>query len=225
MEYTETTGMAVITYDHPHRKTQDLLVRLKARGVSPLVLILPWEDRKNHVPLYDVRPKAFSATPDDMCRALKLQCRRGMDVRGMRVLVGGAGILPDWFCSTNEVINAHPGKIPAVRGLDALKWSIYYESEIGVTLHKLDEKVDMGDILEFSEVALTPTDSIHSIAARQYELEVDMLAAVPTAIGVPLSGHAPVGMPFPPGKRMKHRQELQMMSRLAKRIMESPVDV
>jgi hypothetical protein len=49
--------IGIITYDHPHRKTQDLICRLILMGYSNIELIvLPWVDRKNHVPLYQHRP-------------------------------------------------------------------------------------------------------------------------------------------------------------------------
>ena len=44
--------LAVLTYNHPHRKTQDLLMQLSAFGYNDVsVIALPWEDRKQHKPL------------------------------------------------------------------------------------------------------------------------------------------------------------------------------
>ena len=36
-----------------------------------------------------------------------------------RVLIGGAGILGPKWIEEHDVLNAHPGRIPAIRGLDA----------------------------------------------------------------------------------------------------------
>lgn len=37
-----------------------------------------------------------------------------------------------------RIINAHPGYIPVVRGLDSLKWAIVEGLPIGVTTHLLE---------------------------------------------------------------------------------------
>ena len=44
--------ISILTYDAPHRKTQDLLFRLKAKGYSDVnVFATPWQKRKNFIPL------------------------------------------------------------------------------------------------------------------------------------------------------------------------------
>ena len=50
----------VLTYNAPHRKTQDLLFRLKAKGYNDVcVLATPWEERKNFRPLIPHRQVDF----------------------------------------------------------------------------------------------------------------------------------------------------------------------
>jgi phosphoribosylglycinamide formyltransferase-1 len=39
----------------------------------------------------------------------------------------GVGIIPQSVCCSFPVINSHPGYLPYIRGLDALKWAIYKE--------------------------------------------------------------------------------------------------
>ena len=49
--------IAIITYDTPHRKTQDIVTKLLLNGYSDLKLVvIPWIKRKNFQPLYSHRP-------------------------------------------------------------------------------------------------------------------------------------------------------------------------
>jgi hypothetical protein len=47
--------IGIITYDRPHRKTQDLMLRLMGRKV--IVITIPFKERKRHEPLYQHRPQ------------------------------------------------------------------------------------------------------------------------------------------------------------------------
>ena len=213
----------VLTYDHPHRKTYDLVTRLLAEGVRPHLLVLPWVERKNHRPLYQVRPLSGGIAPSLMAVRFDLDCgmySRGDDIvlpEGARVIVGGAGLLPEQFVNDYDVYNAHPGQIPLVRGLDALKWSIYYDNVIGVTLHRLDGECDMGELVEFARLPLMSTDSIYSVGYKLYELEIDLLASVPFREKILIYEYDEA--PLPPNRRMPHHKELQMAGRLHHRLM------
>ena len=214
----------VITYDHPHRKTQDLLFHLKLAGYSVTVLGLPWQSRRNHQPLFDIRlPSALSLPPDRLCPVLGFDYRfiGSIDSCSLTlerpVLIGGAPILSAEFVNKNVVINVHPGWLPKVRGLDALKWAIYYGYPIGVTVHRVDERVDMGTLLLREEVPLYPTDSLHSIATRQYELGLVLLVkALDPEVLNAATGYAE--SPDAPSRRMKHAEELVMTERLRHRL-------
>lgn len=45
------------------------------------------------------------------------------------------------------ILNGHPGWLPDYRGWDALRWSVYYKKNIGVTVHFIDDGVDTGPII------------------------------------------------------------------------------
>lgn len=170
----------VLTYDRPHRKTQDLLYRLALAGADCQILLLEWQERKNHRPLFQVKPEPFSCGPQRLCERLGWTYVHGnqaiMDSLSDEVIViAGAGILPERFVKDNTVINAHCGWLPQIRGLDALKWAIYYDEIIGVTTHVVDGRVDVGRLIDRREVSLYPIDSLCNIAMRQYEMELDML--------------------------------------------------
>ena len=91
-------------------------------------------------------------------------------------LITGAGIIDPQFSGGKPIINAHPGIIPAARGLDAFKWAIYDGVELGVTLHLIDREVDKGEIIAIERTPIYPGDSLATLARRHYELEVSMLA-------------------------------------------------
>lgn len=93
----------------------------------------------------------------------------------MLYLLCGAGILENEFVRCHRIINSHPGYIPLARGLDAYKWSIYYDIPIGVTTQFLGDVVDAGEIIEQREIKVGEYDTFHSVAQRIYENEIDML--------------------------------------------------
>ena len=61
--------MYVLTYNAPHRKTQDLLFRLKMKGYdNVVVLAVPWINRKNFVSLIPHRHfNVLDVNPIDIC--------------------------------------------------------------------------------------------------------------------------------------------------------------
>lgn len=73
-------------------------------------------------------------------------CKNDTDIDGVCdiYMVTGAGILSGNCIHNKKIINCHPKIIPAVRGLDAFKWSIYSMYPMSVTLHYIDENVDEG---------------------------------------------------------------------------------
>ena len=178
--------IAIITYDHPHRKTQDLIFRLIAKGHRALYLIvLPWEKRKEHVPIYEHRPlKAMQISTEIFCENFDLNFQKvtinSIDyvLNGFpfkHILIAGAGILPGTLVKNHKIINSHPGYLPNVRGLDAFKWAIYNGQPIGVTTHYIDEKTDEGQLIERGIIPVYYEDTFHSVAQRIYETEIEML--------------------------------------------------
>ena len=74
-----------------------------------------------------------------------------------------------------KIINSHPAYLPYVRGLDSYKWAIYYGKPIGVTSHIISEEADSGYLIKKALVPIYNWDTFHSLALRQYELEIDLL--------------------------------------------------
>lgn len=179
--------IAVITYNTPHRKTQDVLHGLKVKGYKNVkVYALPFIQRENPFkPIYQHRPsKAINVEVETYTNNFDYQFETTTaDTLNMQllndkadfVIIAGAGLLPDELVETHKIINTHPGFLPKTRGLDSLKWAITKGVEIGVTTHFVDTEADAGFLIEQQLVPVYSNDTFHSVAQRQYEIEIEML--------------------------------------------------
>jgi folate-dependent phosphoribosylglycinamide formyltransferase PurN len=77
-------------------------------------------------------------------------------------------------CATT--INAHPGDLPEMRGVDNVKWSLYFMSPPACTLHEVDSGIDTGIILHKEFIPLHMTDRISDIQNRASNIGLQMLA-------------------------------------------------
>ncbi|MGI9527865.1 MAG: formyltransferase family protein [Weeksellaceae bacterium] len=180
-------SIAVITYDYPHRKTQDVVFGLKALYDSEVTLLaLPFVLReKRHQPIYKHRPSdAYPVFPEDLAHNFGFSYRKVekdnlskilSEINPTATLIAGAGILPENVVNEFPIINSHPAYLPDVRGLDALKWAIYYQKKIGVTSHIVNARADAGKLINRVEVPIFEQDTFHAIAYRQYRIEIDLL--------------------------------------------------
>ena len=179
--------IVVISYNTPHRKTQDVLFQLKAKGYRNVsVLALPFVHRENPFkPIFAHRPsKAIDIMPEILCERLHFRFKeiKADEIHAYLnqnqsdfVLIAGAGLLPDELVENHKLINSHPGWLPKVRGLDSLKWAIHNQQPLGVTCHFVDSEADAGYLIKQREVPVYNNDTFHSVAYRQYEIEIDML--------------------------------------------------
>jgi len=73
-------------------------------------------------------------------------------------------------------INVHPSLLPKYRGPSPLFWVLANgESETGVTVHYMDEKVDNGDIILQAKIVIGVGDTEHSLVGRARELGASLL--------------------------------------------------
>jgi methionyl-tRNA formyltransferase len=73
-------------------------------------------------------------------------------------------------------VNAHPGLLPHYRGTFPTPWCILNnETEIGVTLHYMDEGIDTGDILLQRSHPIGPDETGHELYRRSMKLCADLL--------------------------------------------------
>jgi methionyl-tRNA formyltransferase len=79
------------------------------------------------------------------------------------------------IASFDHAVNIHPSLLPEGRGPWPLPWIILRGlSRSGVTLHKLDEAWDRGDILLQREVEVSPEENLESLSAK-IQLAADVL--------------------------------------------------
>jgi len=179
--------IVILTYNVPHRKTQDLLFQVKLKTEKEiLVLATPMKYKKKYKPLVQHRPsKVIQVDNKVLCNKLGFTYEeisndklfdRLCQLQPELVLVAGAGLLDAEIVRNFFVVNSHPGKLPDVRGLDAFKWAVYNGNDIGVTLHLLDENSDGGLLIKEEIIPLYPYDTFHSAAYRQYEVEIELLS-------------------------------------------------
>lgn len=68
-------------------------------------------------------------------------------------------------------LNVHDSLLPAYAGFSPLIWALINgESEVGVTAHRMDADLDMGDILLQRSVAVGPTDTAKDLFHKTVEL-------------------------------------------------------
>lgn len=179
--YLAMYKVVVLTYDVPHRKTFDVLCRLKASGHHDVtVLAFPFHYKKKFMPLIEHRPEGNGILTKNVCKNFNYVYKDNLKnipffEKETRILVCGAGIIPQENIENNIYINSHPGFIPDVRGLDALKWAIIEDKPIGCTTHLLGKEIDAGLVIERKEVPIYSGDTFHALAMRVYEHEIQML--------------------------------------------------
>jgi hypothetical protein len=172
--------IGVITYSVPHRKTQDVVFRMLSLGYEDITLLtLIYEFRKPRSVLFNHRPvDCLPVDPQDIAlrfRTIKIAPLIRTDLGQYdKILIAGSGILPPKI-ARHKIINSHPGYLPNVRGLDALKWAILEGQPIGVTTHLIGTEADTGILIQRRILLPGLGDTFHSIAWRQYEIEIEML--------------------------------------------------
>jgi len=175
----------VLTYTQPHRKTYDTVCLLKAKGYKNVMLIaVDYHYIKHFKPLVEHRPSClYDIKPIDLAERMGFVYREFHSLEDLDYnefldsvfLICGAGIIPESLVKNCKIINSHPGILPNVRGLDALKWALFQKQPIGVTVHLVTEKPDTGILISQQIIDILPFDNIQSLGYRLYELEIKML--------------------------------------------------
>ena len=216
--------VGIITYDHAHLKTEQLVSRLLLNARVPggpvlglKLLALPFSPRPKRDVLFQHRPdQEQAANTRDLARFQDidlLPCTYDAipDVADY-YLVAGAGIFLASAIGRKKIINAHPGIIPSARGLDAFKWTILDQVPLGVTLHYIDAEVDAGETIAIFETPVFPEDDLMTLARRHYELELDVLCEF---LKIMKGGLRPPRTDYPanpPRRRMPIDREREMVA-------------
>ncbi len=178
--------IGLIVADIRHLKTAQVIQGLHAKGERDLTIYtVPFVHRKSRSPIFQHRPYQFDAPdPRELASSyngVSYEPLTSLDYlpadREDLFLMTGGILIPESKL-TNETVrflNVHAGLIPEVRGLDAFKWAILKQAQLGVTLHEIDARVDMGKILVRENTPIFEDDTLHTLAMRHYLAEIDLL--------------------------------------------------
>jgi phosphoribosylglycinamide formyltransferase-1 len=75
------------------------------------------------------------------------------------------------------ILNCHPGWLPDYRGWDALRWSVFYNNNIGVTVHFIDNGVDMGDIVVRQQLETSNFSNFAALYQEALKVRLELLEA------------------------------------------------
>lgn len=187
--------VGLITYQTGHLKTKQLALMLKEKKHEVTLFAFPFKYRKQS----PQKTKRFQDRPDQLINEdMKLFCQKNnfgwQEVQGWTpeysqaldwpnddnkpdiYITCIAKIIPQSFLENRHILNCHPGLLPQNRGVDAFKWCIVNSWPIGVTLHIIDENIDQGLILCRKRVPINQDDTLQSVCARLYDIELELAA-------------------------------------------------
>jgi methionyl-tRNA formyltransferase len=75
-------------------------------------------------------------------------------------------------------VNLHPAYLPYNRGAYPNVWSIVDGTPAGVTLHRIDEDIDTGEILARRRVEVRPTDTGRSLYRRLEQAGLELFRSI-----------------------------------------------
>ena len=130
-------------------------------------------DRRTAFPYANYGKRVIETEDINAPRIAQGIVERGID----RVLLAHSGIIRQRALLTPDiwVINAHPGALPRMRGVDVVRWSILEGVEPAVTVHRVDGGVDTGPILCRARVPPLPTEPLCAFEKRVNETAAHML--------------------------------------------------
>lgn len=189
--------LVVFAYNFVHRKTQDFILRLLLEGYKP-TLIIAADPVKLKIPPSSIKSKIRHQGimhPQKIAEALDIEYRvlphNSEDCVDLLTelkpeigIIAGARILKEKVITpfTKGIINFHPGLIPEARGLDALLWSIYNNTPLGITAHLIDKYIDAGKILSVKKIPIYKNDTLFDLSERLYEIQLDLIKPAITAL-------------------------------------------
>lgn len=178
--------VAVFVYDFPHYKSQQGILHLMAAGIKPVVVFA--QDKLTLGIEYSnirvIPRRVYVNETKDVAKAFGLHYIEALHDSGEVVdiikslyldlgIVLGARILKKHTIEAFNIgiLNMHPGLIPINRGLDNIKWAIADNLKQAVSTHLIDERVDMGSIIDTRIVDVYEDDSLSDIQMRVHEVE------------------------------------------------------
>lgn len=190
--------IVAFVYDFPHFKSAQGLYALKRAGFHDVRCVAaPWRKLPMVESHYQFRTLDMEDAhhPREAAAALgyEYEAVEHADVRlgaGDVGLILGARVLPACVVETGPIVNLHPGVLPLNRGLDTLKWAVHDGLPQAVSVHRIDVRVDRGDLLLQSIVPVRQDDSPADIYNR---LMWRQIALVPEAVKLAHEKGEPIG--------------------------------
>jgi len=108
------------------------------------------------------------------------------------VVVSFGLIIPRWFLDlpTLGAINVHPSLLPKYRGPSPMQWAIRNgEGKTGITVIRMSERMDAGDILYQENVRLAPEEDAASLSNRLASRVSEILPPIVEEVKVKGVGH------------------------------------
>lgn len=161
--------------------------RILSAGVKVSAIFIPQsrsvklEDALNVLKKFNC--KLIEVTKENMHAALRSYEGRSLLSIGFPYLVSRISL-----SLFHPAINMHPTLLPYYRGPTTGAYILMHnENESGSTVHYMTEKMDRGDIIAQSRVALTPFDTIRSLQRKVYQSEQELIVEALTKLeaGVP----------------------------------------
>ncbi len=185
-----TKNIMLFAYDFPHKKTQDFLFRLiiekyniKYVIAAPRIKLNIPESPQRITPINEglIHPRTiceyfqipYFVSGHNEEKAINIINKYPVDL----YIIAGARILKKNVISAakNRVINVHPGLLPEVRGLDTILWSIIENKPIGISVHFISTKMDLGRLVCKEKLELRQDDDIKDVSLRLLEKQTDVL--------------------------------------------------
>jgi len=96
----------------------------------------------------------------------------------IKIILAHASLIKSKLLDNNKIfiLNAHPAKLPEIRGVDVLRWSLYKQVPLGATIHFVNRGIDTGNIIEFKEFHINNDNiTIASLSKEINSLSIDLL--------------------------------------------------
>lgn len=129
-----------------------------------------------------------------LCRGYGIEAFHEDDVNGRNFLEKAAKLDLDLIISVaasvifkegllslpkNGCLNIHNGKLPKYRGMMPVFWQVYHgETEIGITVHEMNVKIDDGRILLQDGVPVQTGETLDSLMRRMKKVAAQMIVRI-----------------------------------------------
>ncbi len=171
------------TFDQPVEALFDVdLMRCLAAAGVPAAGVIYKRSAPSRAPIAPVRsePDAqgrVTLQVDDFNAAANVSAIAALGAE-LLVYAGGRDLLrrPLLETAAHGCLGGHYGRLPAVRGMGTVEWSVILGEPPTVAIQRISPGIDTGDVVMQARVPLLPTDTFVRIRDRSYYMTKVMLA-------------------------------------------------